>query len=133
VASNGTLAPGGTGTVGKLTIGSGTLSIAGSSAFDVSSGTSFDQIANGTSVTYGGALGLNFLGAFTPTLNETFALFNANASSSGNFSSITSNLDGYNFSFAPTTGVLTVTAVPEPASLALVGLSGLMLLRRRRA
>jgi hypothetical protein len=68
-------------------------------------------------------LALTFLNGYMPAAGTMFQIVdNSATATSGNFTSITSNLSGDSFSFAPSTGVLTVTAVPEPESWIPVGI-----------
>lgn len=139
--STGGLAVGNSG-VGTLTF-SGTLSgglnlaNAAISTFDIASLASFDSVALGSrSATLGGSLALNFLGGYTPTAGDTFALFTTSGSISSTFSQITSNVGGFDYSFNNATGLLTVSAIPEPSTYAILaglGALGLTLYRRRRA
>ncbi|MDB5327218.1 MAG: hypothetical protein JWM57_2787 [Phycisphaerales bacterium] len=138
ITAAGTVAPGGLGTVGALTIGLGsgalTLNATDTASFDIADASTFDKLTTtSAAINYGGALALNF--AFAPVNGQTFVLFSGFGSEVGGFSSISSNLSSssYTLSFAPATGTLTVAATPEPACLALFGMSALIGLHRRRA
>ncbi|HSI07991.1 MAG TPA: PEP-CTERM sorting domain-containing protein [Rariglobus sp.] len=136
--ATGGLAVGNSG-VGTLTF-SGTmggldLTNASLSTFDIASLSSFDSVALGSrSATLGGALSLNFLGGYTPTIGDTYALFTTSGSISSSFTSITSNVTGFDYAFNNATGVLTVTSsIPEPSTYAgLAGLGVLALAAYRR-
>jgi len=81
---------------------------------------------------YGGDLVVDLYSGFTPTIGQTFALFDFAGTQSGTFDSIT--FQGFEGSFDYTTGVLTV--VPEPAHagllLGLLILTGLAIRARSR-
>ena len=88
-------------------------------------GSSFDQLTisgGNVTVVYNGTLALTFLNGYAPT-SGTFQLASPDALASGNFTSITSNLANDTFTFNPASGILSVTAVPEPAAMAQIGLS----------
>jgi hypothetical protein len=110
----------------NLTLGSGlttTLSGTGTSLFNINSGTSNDTVtlAAGSSLIYAGTLSLDFTGGYMPAAGtSTYDLVLTGGTGSGNFSNITSNLTGDTYSFNSTTGILTVTAVPEPQTWALL-------------
>lgn len=134
---NGNLAPGNS--TGIVTIG-GNLSLASTSTTTMElvnstlgAGSGFDQIAlsgTGLSLTYGGALVIDVsLAAQT----GSYQLFTGFATQTGTFSSITFSQAEAAGTFDYSTGVLTLTAVPEPGTVALVGFSllGLLVFRRR--
>ena len=150
LAINGTLSVGQsdhiTGTASKLTFGGGTVTLGGTTRLDLfgyTSGglnSSNDQLAgainygNGTLVVSDetGTASTSFtVGSswdlFTSGGSNAFA--NAFGSSDANLPTLSSGL-GWNF--AAGTGVLSVVAVPEPASVAGIALGLGMLLRRRR-
>ena len=77
-----------------------------------------------------GTLAVNF--GYTPAVGAIFDLFSNVGSFTGNFATITSNLGGSSYSFDPGSGNLTVLAVPEPAMLSMLGVSAMLMLRRRR-
>lgn len=145
IVNNGsTIAPGDIGTAGRtniqggnLTLTSGTmlLDIFGTTAAttfqDVTPGR-FDNVLVSGVLNYGGTLSLNF-GAFTPTVGNSFNLFDF-SSFTGTFASIIYSDPGITGTFDYTTGVLTIDAVPEPSTYALlaIGLGGLLALRRRK-
>ncbi len=137
--STGGLAVGNSG-VGTLTFSgnlSGGLNLtnAAISTFDIAGSSSFDSVAMGSrSVVLGGVLHLNFLDGYAPSEGSTYALFTTSGSISGGFTSITSNVGGFGYAFDNGTGLLSVTAIPEPSSWALLfgGVAGAVALRRRR-
>ena len=93
------------------------------SNFNIKSGTSFDSISLGANValTNAGSLVLDFTSGYTPTNGTTLDLFAmAGGTDTGSFSSITSNIAGDSFTLNDTTGMLTISAVPEPSSMALL-------------
>ncbi|PTX93910.1 hypothetical protein DB345_20265 [Spartobacteria bacterium LR76] len=134
---SGNLAPGNS--TGIVTIG-GNLSLASSSTTTMElvssalgAGSGFDQIAlsgTGLSLTYGGALVIDVSLA---TQTGSYQLFTGFATQTGTFSSITFSQAEAAGTFDYSTGVLTLTAVPEPGTVALVGFSllGLLVFRRR--
>lgn len=138
--STGGLTPGGDNTIGNLSLSGASLmsidlSNAAVSIFDINGTTAglYDTVDLGlSSIVYGGQLQLNF--GYTPILNDQFTLFANIGSETGNFSNITSNLSGYDFLFNAATGIVTVTAVPEPSAFAMVAVGGLLslALKRRR-
>jgi fibronectin-binding autotransporter adhesin len=155
VSVSGNLSPGnspGILTVGSLTLlGSSTTSI---EINDIVRGVSYDGIdITGTSspLTYGGVLSIAFGNASAFANGQTFDIFNFTSLFSGSFSSVTSSgfyagswtdigsgtyqfvSGGQTLTFSPSTGDIIV--VPEPATLAVVGLGlvgGAAALRRRR-
>lgn len=134
---SGNLAPGNS--TGIVTIG-GNLSLASSSTTTMElassalgAGSGFDQIAlsgTGLSLTYGGALVIDVSLA---TQTGSYQLFTGFATQTGTFSGITFSQAEAAGTFDYSTGVLTLTAVPEPGTVALVGFSllGLLVFRRR--
>lgn len=134
---NGNLAPGNS--TGIVTIG-GNLSLASTSTTTMElvsgtlgAGSGFDQIAlsgTGLSMTYGGAL---VISVNLSTELGAYQLFTGFGSQSGTFSSITFSQAQAAGTFDYSTGVLTLTAVPEPSTmgLAAVSLLGLLVFRRR--
>ncbi len=134
---NGNLAPGNS--PGIVTIG-GSLSLASSSTTTMElvssalgAGSGFDQIAlsgTGLSLTYGGALVIDVSLA---TQVGSYQLFTGFSSQTGTFSSITFSQAEAAGTFDYSTGVLTLTTVPEPGTVALLSLSllGLLVFRRR--
>lgn len=134
---NGNLAPGNS--TGVVTIG-GNLSLASSSTTTMElvssalgAGSGFDQIAlsgTGLSLTYGGALVVDVSLA---TQVGSYQLFTGFTTQTGTFSSITFSQAEAAGTFDYSTGVLTLTAVPEPGTVALAGFSllGLLVFRRR--
>lgn len=100
---------------------------------ELASATVYDQITVGGLLTYDGTLSITFLGGYIPTEGATFALFEAGSVAPGTqFDAIVFGDSGYAGTLDSTTGVLTVTAVPEPAATALFVLGGVALLARRR-
>jgi hypothetical protein len=133
----GGIVPGAVGTVGNLTLsGTETLTLASGSvsAFAIMDANTADNshltLATGSTITlaYAGQLALTFLNGYTPATGTTFQIVDSGATTSGNFSSITSNLPGDSFSFVPSTGVLTVNSVPEPESWIPVGIAFALLI-----
>lgn len=99
-------------------------------------GTGYDHLGAAGTTSFGGSLNVTTFGGFSAGSGQSFELFDF-ASSTGSFSSISlpslgQNL-AWNTSSLYTTGKISVQAVPEPASLAVLGLGGLAVLRRRKA
>lgn len=115
-------------TVGTMTFNGGLLLHNGSNTtMEINSDATYDRISvTGGNITYGGQLNLVF--GFTPATPTTFNLFDGIQVGDSSFSAITFSgpvdSTGYGFNYA--TGELTV--VPEPAPLALLGLSTIILL-----
>lgn len=132
---NGIIAPGdATSPIATLTFDTGNVALNGSTNIDVDLATGlFDSIAVGNHLAYGGTLNIAFTGenagagAFDLF---SFATFDTNNPFTFDYSGL---LPSQTASFNPATGVLTVNAVPEPSSLAALGLITGALLRRRRA
>lgn len=130
----GTLSPGNS--PGLLTFGSNlTLQSSSTSFFEID-GTTRGVDHDAVDVT--GTLNLNgtleILFGFTPGISDTFNLFNA-GSINGDFSSITFLNSGFDGSFDAATGVLSLTAIPEPSTYAAIAgiiMFGLVLYRRRK-
>lgn len=95
----------------------------------------FDRIVVAGQLTFGGTLSISFLEGFAPSAGAEFALFGGEGVGGGysgpEFSAITFAEAGYAGSFDYDTGVLTITAVPEPSVCALI-LAGLLPLAARR-
>ena len=164
-ALGGTTTVNGTLSVGNNGVGAGSfasLTLAGTDVMEVnargSAGIAYDTINVSTALTYGGELQLVFGGAITSD-PAPLALFTG-VTGSGNLGSVTIyGSGGYKttlldnsgvwsgtadlaygggaqqFTFTQATGNLLVTAVPEPATWALLAfsLTTVMVLRRRRA
>lgn len=84
-------------------------------------------------MTYAGILNISLINAFTPTVNQSFILFNT-GSYTGTFSDVVFANDGLAGNFDYATGTLTITAIPEPTAawiLITVGLAFIVLRRRR--
>lgn len=167
IIGSGTLSPGGsstfgaaiTETFGKLAVDSLSLGSGAKSLFTVGSTVDYDQVV-GSSVSYGGTLGLTLTGTQAYAKDTVFNLFKDFATRTGGFSSITlaaagtpynglvfQNLGGgiwetgstgfplgESLRFEETTGNLVV--VPEPSTFILAGLGavviGARMLRRRQ-
>jgi len=134
VQSGGTLAPGNS--PGLLKTGSLTLEAGSTSAFQIDGttrATLFDAVDVTGNLIYGGTLSLTF--GYVPLITDTFNLFDWTGTYSGTFSTVSFTNPGYAGNFDYATGILSLTAVPEPAAwiLAALGLTAAVVFRRRRA
>jgi len=93
----------------------------------------YDQLIVTGSATLGGTLELDLFNGYVPGPGTTFELFNfSNVTPGSQFSSLILPSDvSWDTSKLLTNG--TITAIPEPTSIALIGLGGVMMLRRRRS
>ncbi len=94
---------------GNLSISSGTYQL------DLASLSTFDTLnVSGTTNISGGKLYLDFLGGYHPLLNNSYQfLLSSFTPGQSGFSSITSDLTGYGFTY--NNGIVTVGSVPPPA------------------
>lgn len=105
----------------------------GPTEFDIILG---DGVADGDTLTLGGTLDLNLDGGYTAMAGDEFQIFQEWDTITGSFSSITGADIGpsleWDMSTLNSDGTLRIAAIPEPSSLALMGLGGVALLLRRR-
>ena len=118
---------------GSIFLNDGDLNLAGTSELflDISSLTDFEVFETTGDLIADGSLSINFEN-FSPLVGQTFDLFDFGFAS-GSFDSI--QADGFllDTSDLLVGGSVTITAaVPEPGSLAVLGLAGLMFAGRRR-
>jgi fibronectin-binding autotransporter adhesin len=126
------LAPGNS--VGTLTF-SGGLALGANSTvtMEIAGHSAFDRIhVTGGRLDYGGNLTVSFTGGYTPEVFSTYQLFmrSGEATFGNGFASLGFTNPGYEGTFLPESGVLTITAVPEPAALWLLALGASFLLWR---
>jgi autotransporter-associated beta strand protein len=134
VQNGGTLSPGNS--PGLLTVASLTLDSGSTSFFQINGTTRvtlYDAVNVTGALSYNGTLSITFGGGYTPLVTDTFTLFNK-GSYSGAFSTVTITNPSYAGTFNESTGILSLTAVPEPATWGLLAfsLTTVMVLRRRR-
>ena len=125
-----TLTPGNS--VGTLTFANGlTLNSTSTITMEINGDSDFDKvIVSGGTLALGGTLNLVF--GYTPTSAVSYQLFDATgASVTGSFASVQFS-NAANGTFDSTTGSLTLGAVPEPSTWALIGLGSAFLLWRIR-
>ena len=132
VQTGGTLAPGNS--PGLLNTGALTLASGSTSAFQIDGtarGSLYDAVNVTGAIVYGGTLELTF--GYTPVLADTFNLFDF-TSHSGTFSAITFSNPLITGNLDYTTGILSLSTVPEPATWGLLAfsLTTVMVLRRRK-
>ncbi len=152
VNNGGTLSPGNS--AGQFNVSTSLALAATSNTFmelgGTTLGTTYDNITIDVAgaMAYGGNLNVANLGLYDMDLTSfTYDLFDLNSvTPTGDFASVTVNSiglsnsgglwtganGGVTYSFAQSTGDLTITAVPEPRAALLGGLGLLALLRRRR-
>jgi len=117
--SGGTVAPGGTGAAGQLTIsGNYTQASAGTLNIDIggdTSGTRFDQVNISGAAALGGTMNTSFLNGFVPNPGDSFPVLNYGSYSAG-FDQLTNNTFGNHQSLEPvysTTSLNLVTTLFE--------------------
>lgn len=137
---NGTLAPGNS--PGTLDFSGSDLTMGSASAavFEIGGtnpATDIDRVVNIDSFTLDGIWTITLYNGFSPSLNDSFDLWDATSVDNSSFTTSTDlNLPalpgglGWDSSAFAATGVLTV--IPEPGTTALGALTALTLLRRRR-
>lgn len=149
IQSGGTLAAG-DGGVGTLTFG-GSLTLAGTTLLEIAGASSFDVVAAGGALNYGGTLTVSLINGFSFGDGQTYNLLTS-ASHSGNFTSVsvagttldagngyTATVGGltYTFTATDTYGQLSVVAstIPEPSTYAAIlgtlAITGVALRRRQ--
>lgn len=119
VSFSGGLSPGAAG-VGFLSITASTVTLSGTTIFDINGltrGSQYDALDVTGSLAYGGTLSLTFSGS-SITPGSTFDLFDfSSRSGTSTFSSISITNAGYLGTLDYSTGVFTVTAIPEPQAV----------------
>ncbi len=122
VQAGGTLAPGAS--LGTLTI-SNSLTLAGTTFVEVNASNGQRDFVQGvTNLTYGGSLVVTNLSGML-TIGQTFQLFSASGTKTGDFASVTPALTGGQaWSFNPANGVLSVAAGLSVLKIDFSSLSG---------
>ncbi|MET0261361.1 MAG: autotransporter-associated beta strand repeat-containing protein [Rariglobus sp.] len=144
VTVNGVLAPGnsagGVNITGALVLGSTSISnleIVSRNGGSPVAGTDFDQVAMTGAVTFNGTLNINTTGLAGLVGGESFQLFSAGGTYTSGFTSVimtgaytptfsnaggvwTGSNAGLDFTFTESNGTLSVSAVPEPSTFALI-------------
>ncbi len=119
VAAGATLSPGSApGVIGTLTINSNlTLNASGSVVMEIDkAGATRDQVTGLKNVSYAGTLVVTNISATPFSGGDTFALFSASGTKSGNFSAVTVlPATGITGSFNPATGILTLSSASPGA------------------
>lgn len=101
----------------------------------------FDRLEIMADLMLDGTLDVSLIDGFALSLNQEFEILNVTGTQSGEFlglanNALVGNFGGTDLFISYTTGdgndVALYTAVPEPTSLVMLGLSGVALLRRRR-
>jgi fibronectin-binding autotransporter adhesin len=140
---NGTYSPGISSSAGLGSLDSVTMSNSSILLMELGGTTrgaaGYDALNVANAFTADGTLQVTFINSFNPTLGNSFNLLDW-GSTSGTFDTLSlQSLGGglaWDTSALYTTGVISVTAVPEPATsaaLAGLGMLGLAILRRRRS
>jgi hypothetical protein len=128
--TGGTVSPGFS--PGALTIhGNYTQNPAGSLVLQIGgtvAGLGYDQLTVTGNLVLNGVVTLSFINGYVPHLGEHYDLFHFGGSFNATEASIQllNAPSGVQFSTVAGDGVFTVTAVPEPSTLALVGLGGII-------
>lgn len=97
-----------------------------------SRGISYDAVNVFGSLKYGGILEIVFLEDFLPSVSDTFDFFDNYTSFEGDFAGIEFSKAGYGGTFNTSTGVLTITTVPEPSTVLLLVAGAAVALSMRR-
>ena len=135
VVSAGILAPGNS--PGLIVI-EGNLTLESSSILEIeiASLSDFDRLSVSGHLEYGGTLSIIFIDGFVPGGGDLFPVFDDFTSWSGAFDTVLFNEPGWTGLFDHNTGTLTLTAIPEPSTWALLAAAGAALAacrwRRRR-
>jgi hypothetical protein len=119
----------------------GSLNISSPATLDLqlggySQGVSYDLLNLTNTSSLGGKLEVDLVNGFIPRVGDQFTAITDAASFTGQFANITSNDSLFTYTVDYGTNdnqvEITVTSVPEPASLGILLLGGLSLRRRRR-
>ncbi len=118
---------------GSIFLNDGDLLLTDTSILELEIGAfdTFETVETLGSITFDGILDISFVDGFTPLTGQTFDLFDYSFAN-GEFDEIRTDGFSLDISNLGSTGGVRLTAVPEPGSLALIGLGSLVLLARRR-
>jgi fibronectin-binding autotransporter adhesin len=129
-----TLSPGAS--PGLITVNGDLNAQAGSTMlFELASTNDYDRVVGVSALTLAGTINVTLFNAYNPTAGATFDLFDwSGVLTDGGYTLNTPVLDpGYSWDTTSFETDGTLTVIPEPATIGLLGLMGAALLLRRRS